>query len=184
MSICTIEPCTNKVRARGMCAGHWSQWRRGQEVRPFKTRMDRFWEKVDKTDSCWLWIASKDDQGYGMFGVAASRCQRAHKWYWEQVNGPVPGGLVLDHYVCDNKSCVNPDHLRPVTDRENTLRSNSIAARNLAKKVCPKCDGEFSLMENGYRYCAPCKQQLQLKHNELGRIARAALREYGVPSSS
>lgn len=27
----------------------------------------RFWDKVNKTDSCWLWIAGKVDGSYGRF---------------------------------------------------------------------------------------------------------------------
>jgi hypothetical protein len=43
---------------------------------------------------------------------------------WEQVNGPIPEGLQLDH-LCSVPSCVNPDHLEPVTPAENARRSRS-----------------------------------------------------------
>jgi hypothetical protein len=39
--------------------------KRGRKKEDAKTR---FWEKVDKTDSCWNWIAGKG-KGYGYFSV-------------------------------------------------------------------------------------------------------------------
>lgn len=48
---------------------------------------------------------------------------RAHKWLYEQLIGPVPKGLELDH-KCRNKLCCNPDHLELVTHRENTARGS------------------------------------------------------------
>ncbi len=31
--------------------------------------MDRFWEKVQKTDDHWLWTGALDKYGYGVFGT-------------------------------------------------------------------------------------------------------------------
>ena len=45
----------------------------------------------------------------------------AHRALYENVNGPVPYGLQLDH-LCRVPSCVNPDHLEPVTPAENCRR--------------------------------------------------------------
>ena len=35
---------------------------------------ERFWEKVEKTDSCWNWVAYKDREGYGRFSVNLKPC--------------------------------------------------------------------------------------------------------------
>lgn len=53
-----------------------------------------------------------------------------HSWYWEQMYGPVPDGLELDH-TCENRACVNPDHLEPVTHQENMRR---VALRRALRK--------------------------------------------------
>lgn len=79
--------------------------------------MERFWSKVDKTDECWLWVASTDRGGYGHFGDAG-KMVRAHRFSWELVNGPIPEGMQVDHR-CHVRRCVNPAHLRLVTNQQN-----------------------------------------------------------------
>lgn len=91
---------------------------------------DRFWSKVDKSGHCWLWTASCTPRGYGSFWFEG-RLMPAHVWSWEQVFGPVPEGLQLDHvydWGCRHRHCVNPSHLQPVTSVENTRRGH--ASRN------------------------------------------------------
>lgn len=104
--------------------------------------MERFWEKVDKTTDCWIWTASKNKHGYGYFRFEG-RMVKAHIWAYENVNGPVPDGLELDH-LCRNTSCVRVDHLEAVPHRINVLRGNGIAAEHFRKKFC-KNGHAFSL---------------------------------------
>lgn len=106
---------------------------------------------------CWLWCGAVNSNGYGAFRSNGKNIG-AHKYSYESKHGPVPNGLVLDHFVCDQPLCVNPDHLRPTTSRENTLRGGTVASANLAKQTCPKCGGKWSARSNGTgRYCGPCK---------------------------
>jgi len=106
--------------------------------------------EVDRATGCHLWKGYLWNGGYGCFRVTEGEKQfsrRAHKWAYEYKYGPVPEGLVLDHYFCDNKSCVNPDHVRPVTNRENSLRCESgISAINSRKTHC--CHGHPFSPEN------------------------------------
>ena len=73
----------------------------------------RFWRKVDKSrGSCWLWVASTRN-GYGAFNLGldgGNRSVLAHRFAWDDLRGPIPEGLVLDH-LCGVRRCVNPDHL-------------------------------------------------------------------------
>lgn len=70
---------------------------------------DAFWQKVEKTNSCWLWLGLRNRKGYG----AVRRNRRmvlTHRVSWEMANGPIPAReLVLHH--CDMPHCVRPDHL-------------------------------------------------------------------------
>lgn len=85
-----------------------------------RTVTERFWAKVEKTDSCWLWTAATA-RGYGRFGVTSGVTCLAHRWAYEALVGPIPDGLTLDH-LCRTPACVRPDHLEPVTAEENLAR--------------------------------------------------------------
>jgi hypothetical protein len=79
---------------------------------------ERFWEKVAKSDGCWLWIGGRTSRGYGMFTARHRRQRGAHRYAWEMVNGPIPDGMVICHR-CDNPPCVRVDHLFLGTQKDN-----------------------------------------------------------------
>jgi hypothetical protein len=77
---------------------------------------DRFWAKVLKTDTCWLWQGHVLRDGYGQFGKIGER--RAHRRAWFLTHGPIPDGLQVCHR-CDTPLCVRPDHLFLGTAQDN-----------------------------------------------------------------
>jgi hypothetical protein len=134
---------------------------RGVYARP--SLEDRFWAKVDKTESCWLWTAFTNRDGYGLFSDGR-RTNQAHRYSYELLVGPIPQGLTVDHVKsrgCVSRNCVNPAHLEPVTNRENLMRGIGLAALNVIKQECPQghpYDERNTYVHRGQRLCRECRR--------------------------
>lgn len=164
---CAINGCSRLMSVRSWCTMHYERWRRHGNpekliiVRAAGDAEQRFWAKVEKTEGCWNWVASRNNKGYGHLGMGDRRVY-AHRYSYELHKGAIPSGLHIDH-LCRNRSCVNPDHLEPVTNRENVLRGAGLTAQNASKTHCKR--GHEFTEENVYRspgrndrQCRTCKR--------------------------
>jgi hypothetical protein len=98
--------------------------------RPCSSVEKRFWQKVTKSEGCWLWTASKTAEGYGQFWAGAGGGLRyAHHFAYELLNDPVPKGFRLRSQPSCPRHCVRPDHwtARPIIDVRKRKR----------RKPCP-----------------------------------------------
>lgn len=123
--------------------------------------LSRFWSKVDKGESCWLWTAAVHSGGYGVIRVGSSpgKLLYAHRVSYEIANGPIPRGKHLDH-LCRNPRCCNPKHLEAVDPRTNMLRGMAPAAKAVRRGHCEKGHPYDYLRPDGHgRQCVTCKHE-------------------------
>lgn len=80
--------------------------------------IDRFWSKVRKTRSCWLWTGALSNHRYGHLKVS-KKTVYAHRLSWQLHFGKVPARKCVLHQ-CDRPDCVRPDHLFLGTKLDNT----------------------------------------------------------------
>lgn len=117
---CSIAECHKGGRIiKGMCMMHYTRvLKYGSPDEPHLAKATaRFWAKVNKTDTCWLWTGSHNQYGYGIFSVGQDRWL-SHRYAWTTLVGEIPEGKQLDH-MCHVHDCLNPEHLRVVTSKQN-----------------------------------------------------------------
>ena len=122
------------------------------------------------TADCVMWPGGKDAYGYGLKTIyrgGGRYTQVAHRWIYEQVVGPIPQDMTLDH-VCQQTSCVNPTHCEPVTFAENRKRAAAVKRiKDRARTHCYRGHvAEWAEQRDGNLYCRACKRDDARKRRE------------------
>lgn len=143
---CSVDGCHKPLKGKGLCNGHYWQKRRGQELRPLKSRakVDVPWDQnatleekikaaeevAERTEEgCLVWPASRNSSGYGRV-----RGDDGKKWLSHRAAYFVHTGKLrqedMVHHTCGRgaEGCFNIDHLQVTTHRENTAEMVERAA--------------------------------------------------------
>ena len=138
----------------------------------------RFWARVDRTETCWLWTGKPEAHGYGRLSIGRVDGKpvrmQAHRFAYELTVGPVPDGMVLDH-LCRVRLCVNPEHLEPVTVQENNRRGlarilnreNHQTAKTHCPQGHPYDEANTYVDPDGGRRCRACHRE-RMRHRGAG----------------
>lgn len=128
--------------------------------RPRVAPIVRFLAKVNKTKTCWLWLASTGRRGYGQFDDG-SHMVAAHRFSYSYFIGPIPKGKNILH-KCDNPTCVNPSHFE-VGDLLKNNRDAWLRGRRIAP--AGKLNGMFGKLpwNKGKTWPASVRAKISLK---------------------
>ena|SRR5438045_4416529 len=134
-------------------------------------RAERVWEKVQKSDGCWLRMgATSPPYGYGVAIGLDGRQNNAHRIVWILTHGPIDEGLEVCHNCPggDNPRCVRPDHMFLGTRKEN--------AQDMARKGRSR-RGEIA---TGAKLTADRVREIRHRHANEPVTQQQLAREYNV----
>lgn len=128
---------------------------------------EKFLAKINKTDSCWLWLGHINNSGYGRDNSAGYPSRYAHRsmFYW--ANGYLPSSPSVVGHKCEVRKCVNPDHLEDQTQKQNVRQYSDRITH------CPTgheyTETNTYIRSNGSRKCRECNRLNEAKKRKAGQ---------------
>lgn len=154
---------------------------RGEAAVRYAPEEERFWAKVNKDGplwhgtACWVWTAYRNSDGYGNFLTHNRQTVKAHRWAFEQMRGPIPEELEIDH-LCRNRACVNPAHLEPVIHQVNMIRGmHRLRGRTHCANGHPFDEGNTYHHPSGQRVCRMCQNLSLGRYRARKRLGKGTL---------
>ena len=139
--------------------------------------VERFNSKLTVSDSGCLTYGGATQNGYGVFSVGG-KSVKAHRFAYEQANGPIPEGETLDHQChnealargecapgpCEHRACCNPDHMIVRGMWDNTRMGGAFTAVHARKTTCPQNHVYDSTNSRGERTCTRCQRDAEKRY--------------------
>ena len=91
------------------------------------------------------------------------RNQQAHRYAWEQVNGPIPKGLLVRH-LCHNPECINVKHLTLGTMKDNRQDDRDVGKWE-SQQVLTEAQARDILAHKQTGKCPELRKHLAHKYN-------------------
>jgi len=122
-------------------------------------------------NGCLEWTGYTDPKsGYGRISIN-NKLTYTHRLAWTLANGPIPDGMLIRHYVCDNPPCCEPTHLRPGTEADNSAdmatrgrARNGNAAKTHCPQLHPYTEANTYVDKNGARHCKMCRRAANARY--------------------
>ena len=184
MKHCSFSGCEKKLTrhsARGLCSGHYQQWKRGEDLRALEPRNVAVPWLLDHVnyagDECLIWPFSRTWCGRGQIKWQG-KMTTAHRRMCILAHGEPPEGKPEATHSCGNGhlGCVNPKHLRWGSDKDNKAdmlahgtrvrgeRQGSAKLTTQAVREIRRLAGQASHRELGQRFC--------VRGSTIGKILR------------
>jgi hypothetical protein len=149
-----------------------------RKPRPEADPLPRFWSRVNRTETCWLWTGFLDRDGYGQFWYHG-RNHPAHRVIFELLVRPLAEGEQALHR-CDVRHCVRLDHLFPGTQEDNIRDCWAKRRASFNAKPQPGSkNGNSTLTEQQVREIRAKYRPSKAGHPSTTSF-NALAREYGV----
>lgn len=153
---------------------HYNQIKKDDCVKFNKNKIDthqRFILKVQKTETCWLWIPSITSKSR-IGGTTPNfhvnmivRSIKARNYSFEYYKEKIKENHIVS-YLCGDKNCVNPDHLIQETIEELNKRTNGNCWVGL-RNICTKCGRKLEYLRGEkFRGCQKCYDEYNKKYGK------------------
>lgn len=121
------------------------------------------------SNGCIKWEGYVTTRGYGAVRYNYRRYM-AHRFFWEQANGPIPEGTNL-HHKCGFKLCVNLKHMELLTENEHGKRHSPLKS-HCSKGHAYTKENTYEYVYGGkhYRYCGICMREHAREYQRKKRL--------------